>query len=166
MSIKYSLVIQVDSALNQIPDHYLTAKSNDKSQQRKTFLSGGHAYCSKLLIWPKQFYFIHEMVTFFFQMLKFFSAVNSWPITVRGFRRLIRRDEECCLWLPVVCGLYSEQVPAVRLLHTIKLISCFYESFLNSSLSKGRMISVRTVQNRKFKIHLNGLKLIINEKMS
>lgn len=28
------------------------------------------------------------------------------------------------------------------------------------------MISVRTVQNRKFKIHLNGLKLIINEKMS
>lgn len=62
------------------------AKSNDKSQQRKTFLSGGHAYCSKLLIWPKQFYFIHEMVTFFFQMLKFFSVVNSWPITVRGFR--------------------------------------------------------------------------------
>lgn len=115
---------------------------------------------------PKQFYFIHEMVTFFFQMLKFFSAVNSWPITLRGFRRLIRRDEECCLWLPVVCGLYSEQVPAVRLLHTDKLISCFYESFLNSSLSKGRIISVRTVQNRKFKIHLNGLKLIINEKMS
>lgn len=25
MSIKYSLVIQVDSALNQIPDHYLTS---------------------------------------------------------------------------------------------------------------------------------------------
>lgn len=26
------------------------------------------------------------------------------------------------------------------------------------------MISARSVQNRKFKIHLNGLKLIINEK--
>lgn len=87
MSIKYSLVIQVDRFRTESNSRPLSdkLKAMIKVNKEKRFYQEAMLIAVNCLL-PKQFYFIHEMVTFFFQMLKFFSAVNSWPITIHGFR--------------------------------------------------------------------------------